>query len=92
MFRRAIDDLPQGFHRDRGVYLAREALAHAGAGDVEQAAQVGKAALSVAIETESGRLINELARLDGQLAEWHRVPDVAEFRDYLTATLPQEKD
>lgn len=92
MFRRAVDELPQGFHRDRGVYLAREALAHARAGHAEQAAQVGTTALSVAIETESGRIINELARLDGALAQWGRVSDVAEFRDYLTSTLPQQKD
>jgi hypothetical protein len=74
------------------VYLAREALAYAGSGHAEQAASAGTAALSVAIHTESGRIINELAHLDTELAQWARVPEVAEFRDYLTSTLPQEKD
>jgi tetratricopeptide (TPR) repeat protein len=92
VFRRAIEDLPEGFHRDRGVYLAREALAYAGSGDAAQAASAGTAALSVAIHTESGRIINELAHLDTELAQWARIPEVAEFRDYLTSTLPQEKD
>jgi tetratricopeptide (TPR) repeat protein len=92
IFRSAIENLPEGFHRDRGVYLAREALAHAGSGDAEEAAAAGTAALSVAINTDSGRIINELAHLDTELAQWARVPEVADFRDYLTSTLPREKD
>jgi tetratricopeptide (TPR) repeat protein len=91
-FQQAIQELPGGFRRDRGVYLAREALAYASAGQPDQAAKAGTAALSVAIETESGRIINELAHLDNELAQWQRVPEVAEFRDQLTTTLPQEKD
>ena len=38
VFQQAIRDLPPAFRRDRGVYLAREALAHAGAREPEQAA------------------------------------------------------
>jgi tetratricopeptide (TPR) repeat protein/transcriptional regulator with XRE-family HTH domain len=92
IFQQAIRELPRGFRRDRGVYLAREALAHANAGQPDQAAGAGTAALSIAIETESGRIINELAHLDTELAPWHRVPEVAAFRDHLTTALPQEKD
>jgi tetratricopeptide (TPR) repeat protein len=36
-FRTAIAALPAGYHRDRGVYLARESLAYAGAHEPEQA-------------------------------------------------------
>jgi len=92
IFQQAINDLPQEFRRDRGVYLAREALAHANADEPEQAAKTGTAALSVAVETESGRIINELAHLDTELARWQRVPEVVEFRDHLTRMLPREKD
>jgi tetratricopeptide (TPR) repeat protein len=46
VFRRAIEELPEGFYRDRDVYLAREALAYAGSGHTEQAASAGTAALS----------------------------------------------
>lgn len=31
-FGKAIDSLPNGYHRDRGIYLVRKALAHGGAG------------------------------------------------------------
>jgi hypothetical protein len=72
------------------VYLAREALAHAGAGRSDQAVTVGTAALSVAIET--GRIVNELARLDNAIAQWDSISEMAEFRDYLTSALPHEKD
>jgi tetratricopeptide (TPR) repeat protein len=45
-FQRAISSLPRGYRRDRGVYLAREAGAHLGQGDVEQACAVGVQALA----------------------------------------------
>ncbi|GAA4638216.1 hypothetical protein GCM10023196_095070 [Actinoallomurus vinaceus] len=92
IFQQAIKEVPQGFRRDRGVYLAREALAHANAGQPDQAAKAGTAALSIAADTESGRIVHELAHLDTQLSRWQRVPEVVEFRDHLTTTLPQEKD
>ncbi|MFL6055439.1 MAG: hypothetical protein ACJ72W_21435 [Actinoallomurus sp.] len=92
IFQKAIKAVPQEFRRDRGVYLAREALAHANVGQPDQAAKAGTAALSIAAETESGRIVHELAHLDTQLTRWQRVPEVAEFRDHLTITLPQEKD
>ncbi|MEV5711887.1 hypothetical protein [Actinoallomurus sp. NPDC052274] len=92
IFQEAIKGVPQVFRRDRGVYLAREALAHANAGEPDQAAKVGTAALWIAAETESSRIVHELAHLDARLARWKRVPEVAEFRDHLTTTLPREKD
>jgi C4-dicarboxylate-specific signal transduction histidine kinase len=67
-------------------------LAHVNAGHPDQAAKAGAAALSIAAETDSGRIVHELAHLDTQLTRWQRVPEVVEFRDHLTATLPQEKD
>jgi tetratricopeptide (TPR) repeat protein len=80
-FQNAIIGLPSGYHRDRGVYLARESLAHAGAKETEQAATVGLQALSIAQATSSARIITELTRLDGQLERWGSIPAVSEFRD-----------
>jgi hypothetical protein len=73
------------------VYLAREALAYANAGQPDQAAKAA-AALSITAETDSGRIILELAHLDTELGRWQRVLEVVEFRDHLTAALPREKD
>jgi tetratricopeptide (TPR) repeat protein len=90
VFQQAIRDLPPGYRRDRGVYLAREALAHAGAHDPAHAAAAGLQALAIAEESESGRIIYELARLDDDLTRWAKVPAVAEFREALTSFIPSE--
>ncbi len=91
VFQQAIEELPPAFHRDRGVYLAREALAHAGARNPEQAADVGMKALAIAHDTQSGRIIDELARVDSDLAPWATLPAVTDFRDALTSVIPSER-
>jgi tetratricopeptide (TPR) repeat protein len=91
VFQRAIRDLPPSFRRDRGVYLAREALAHAGAREPEQAAAIGMQALAIAEATQSGRVIDELARVGTGLAPWEALPAVAGFQDALTSVLPTER-
>lgn len=90
IFMTAIKALPEDFHRDRGVYLARAAVAHAGAGVPEQAAEVGLQALTVAEDTGSGRIFKELSRLDKALFPWQRQPEVAQFRAAFDAALPHE--
>lgn len=90
VFTDAIDALPEGYHRDRGVYLARAAVAHAGAGSPEEAAAVGFQALTVAKDTGSGRIMRELAHLDRTLVPWQRQPEVAAFRENFGAALPHE--
>ncbi|MEV8476570.1 helix-turn-helix transcriptional regulator [Streptomyces sp. NPDC051173] len=89
-FRTAIAALPAGYHRDRGVYLAREALAHAGAGDAEHASVVGRQALAIGNETGSARILSELAQLDSRLQSWHAAPSVREFHDSLNASVLHE--
>ena len=91
VFQQAIRDLPPSFRRDRGVYLAREALAHTGAREPEQAAGVGMQALAIAEATQSGRVIDELARVGTGLAPWAALPAVADFQDALTSVLPTER-
>lgn len=91
VYQRAIRDLPSSFRRDRGVYLAREALAHTGAREPEQAAAVGMQALAIGESTQSGRVIDELARVGTGLAPWAGLPAVADFHDALTSVLPAER-
>ncbi|WP_327359792.1 helix-turn-helix transcriptional regulator [Streptomyces sp. NBC_01304] len=88
-FAKAISDLPSGYTRDRGVYLAREAVAYAGAGEPDRAAQIGIEALSVGASTQSARILTELAHLDTALTRWHTVTDVAQFHEVLRSTIPQ---
>ena len=91
VFQQAIQDLPPAFRRDRGVYLAREALAHAGAREPEQAADAGMQAVAIAHDTQSGRVVDELARVGTSLAPWASLPAVAGFQDALTSVLPTER-
>ena len=90
VFQQAIQNLPPSFRRDRGVYLAREAQAYAGADEPEHAAAAGIEALAIAEETRSGRIVHELAELDGCLSRWGQVPAIAAFRDALTSIIPEE--
>jgi len=67
-FRVAIGRLQPGYHRDHGVYLAREAVAYAGAGEAEHAASLGMQALGIGADTLSARIFGELATLDCMLS------------------------
>ncbi|CAM5540441.1 helix-turn-helix domain-containing protein [Streptomyces abikoensis] len=89
-FRTAIAALPSGYHRDHGVYLAREAVAHVGNRDAEQAATIGMQALTIGVETGSARILTELAQLDNNLRRWRTVPAVREFHDSLNASVLHE--
>ncbi len=90
IFQQAISDLPPAYRRDRGVYLAREAQAHAHSADPGRAADSGMQALVIAAETGSGRIVSELARLDIDLAAWRSVPEVESFRNALTEIIPSQ--
>ncbi|MFF1916132.1 helix-turn-helix domain-containing protein [Streptomyces sp. NPDC058239] len=79
-FRDALEALPAGYRRDRGVYLARAARSHAGVGDIEQAAVVGLEAVQIAAETSSARIIDQLGLLDVTLAATPSTEGVREFR------------
>lgn len=89
-FAAAINTLPSGYYRDRGVYLARKAFAHAGAANsnendadqhANQAANAGLEALTIGSMTGSARIISELADLNGKLSRWRKLPSVIEFQD-----------
>lgn len=90
-FNKAITRLPRGYRRGRGVYLARQAVAHLGNNDVEQACEVGLRALILGVETGSLRIIEELERLNSALrkssttSQSRRIP-----RDHERGFLPLE--
>lgn len=79
-FDSALAVLPPTYRRDRGVYLARAARAHAGTGNVTLAARIGGQAVGIAAETGSARIFGQLDRLDQALAPATGEAGVAEFR------------
>jgi hypothetical protein len=86
---RAIDGTPAELRRERGVHLARKALAHAGAGAPDAAAETGTAALAILQLTGSGRISTDLKRLDVSLRQWPVQQSVAGFREQLAASMPR---
>lgn len=90
IFTTAIQQLPADYHRDRGVYLAREAISHAGAEAPQQAANVGMQSLCIAEDTGSGRILRELARLDNLLRTWDGHTEVAEFHTALDSVVVRD--
>ncbi|MFB6627200.1 MULTISPECIES: DNA-binding protein [unclassified Streptomyces] len=79
-FDSAIAALSPAYRRDRGVYLARAARAHAGTGNTTVAARIGVQAVGIAAETGSARIIGQLDRLDQALAFANGEDGVPEFR------------
>ena len=84
LFAHQLATLPARYHRDRGVYLSRQAQAHAINDDPDQAVAVGHKALAVGRETGSARIFAELDRLDASLAGWSDLAVVAQFHEALT--------
>jgi len=85
-FRAAIAGLRPSYHRDHGVYLAREAVAFGWAGALDQAAALGLEALGIGTETLSARIFSELATLDDIFAG-NSAADGAGFRDAFASTV-----
>jgi len=48
-------------------------------------------AVAIAHDTQSGRVIDELAQVGAGLASWATLPAVADFQDALTSVLPTER-
>jgi DNA-binding XRE family transcriptional regulator len=65
---------------EQGVHTARLAYAHAANGDVDQAVDLGFAALDLARATGSQLIVNELDRLD----PWNETPAIAELAAEVT--------
>jgi transcriptional regulator with XRE-family HTH domain/tetratricopeptide (TPR) repeat protein len=87
VFQQAIHALPTSFRRDRGLYLARAAVAQVKASGPGQAAASGTQALAIAVTTGSARIFAELALLNAQLQPWASLEEIAEFRNALDSAL-----
>jgi tetratricopeptide (TPR) repeat protein len=90
LFEHQLAALPARYYRDRGVYLSRQAIAHAANRDPEQAVAVGHKALAISRETGSARILTELHRLETSLADWSDLAVVAQFHEALTAAAPRK--
>src|SRR6266516_3762129 len=82
IFENGLAAWPSDYQRDRGVHLARLAVAHAANREPEQACAVAREALTIAVSTGSGRATTELRRAVGRLARCD-LPAVAELREAL---------
>jgi tetratricopeptide (TPR) repeat protein len=86
IFQHGLAAWPADYQRDRGVHLARLAVAHAANREPDQACAIAQEALAIATLTGSGRATAELRRAAGRLARYD-LPAVAELREAL-AVLP----
>lgn len=81
LWSQVLDAVPTTARRDRGVYLARHATAAAVARQPEQALEIARAAVEIAAETRSARMLRELRALEREMRPWHDAPvgrDLAE--------------
>ncbi|WP_282696333.1 Twin-arginine translocation pathway signal [Streptomyces sp. CC208A] len=73
--------VPASARRDRGVYMARHATAAATARQPEQAVEIARKVVTIAVETGSARMRRELTALERVMRPWHDAPvgrDLAE--------------
>jgi DNA-binding transcriptional regulator YiaG/tetratricopeptide (TPR) repeat protein len=76
---------PAPYQRDRGLNLARLAVAHATDREPEQACAVAQEAAGIVSNTWSARATAELRRLPTLLAAWPDLAPVVELRETLAA-------
>ncbi|WP_277037153.1 Twin-arginine translocation pathway signal [Actinacidiphila oryziradicis] len=69
-----LDGVPLTARRDRGVYMARQAVAAAAAQDPDQAVEIARQVATVAVETGSARMRRELAGLERAMRPWQDAP------------------
>lgn len=91
LYDHAITGMPGTLRRERGVQLARKALAHAGARDADAAAAAGTSALDIFHVTGSGRIGTDLRRLDITLRQWKTHPPVAALSNAIAGSLRQPR-
>ena len=87
-YERGLKDWPGEFRREQGVYYGRLACAHAGAGSPEEAAEMGRRALDIALGTGSVRILTELKPLQTKLTAWQSIPSARTFTADLRQALP----
>ncbi|MGW0467668.1 Twin-arginine translocation pathway signal [Streptomyces sp. NPDC003027] len=81
LWAQVLEAVPATARRDRGVYLARHATAAAAAKEPDQALEIARTVVEIAIETGSARIRRELVTLERAMRPWHDAPvgrDLAE--------------
>ncbi|MFJ4873795.1 Twin-arginine translocation pathway signal [Streptomyces sp. NPDC088745] len=75
--------VPETARRDRGVYMARHAIAAAHARDPDQAVEIARHVARVAVETRSARMARELRGLERVMRPWQDAPIGQELGEVL---------
>jgi tetratricopeptide (TPR) repeat protein len=74
---------PAAYQRDRGLNLARLAVAHAAAQDPERACAAAQEAATIIKDANSARALAELGRLPAMLTPWADLSAVADLEEVL---------
>lgn len=74
LWSQVLDAVPETARRDRGVYLARHATAAAVGGEPDQAVEIARTAVEIAVETRSARMRRELGALERAMRPWQDAP------------------
>ncbi|WP_328822388.1 helix-turn-helix transcriptional regulator [Micromonospora rubida] len=82
-FTAAVNEWPERYRRERGVYLSRTAHAYLAASEPGHAATVAAEALTVATTTGSARIRRDVAALARQLEPFRSQRDVRHLLDQL---------
>ncbi|MDG4833786.1 XRE family transcriptional regulator [Solwaraspora sp. WMMD1047] len=85
-FTTAVNQWPDRYRRERGVYLSRTAHAYLAASEPDQAATVATEALTLAATTGSARAHRNVTALAPRLAAFANRPQVRHLLDHLAAT------
>ncbi|MGI5220493.1 hypothetical protein [Nocardia sp. CA-290969] len=80
-FDQATARMQSGYPRDRGVYLARAAVAHMAVGNIERAAALGTQTLRIGVATGSGRIMERVTTLASMMDPTSTQTGVDEFVD-----------
>ncbi|MDN3056738.1 helix-turn-helix domain-containing protein [Streptomyces hygroscopicus] len=84
-YQQALDHWPAIYQRERGLHLARLAIAHAADRAPDAACATAMEALEISRETESRRTTAELRRVITGLAPWRRTAMVQELTEAVAA-------
>ncbi len=85
-FTAAVNEWPERYRRERGLYLSRTAHAHLAASEPGHAAVVAAEALAVATTTGSARVRRDVDALARQLKPFRSQQDVRHLLDQLATT------
>jgi len=79
---RAVETVPPTAKRAAARFGTRRALAHAAAGDVEQACDIARDAIDATAATDSTTVRLDLRRLARTLTRWHTDPAVRDLQTH----------